>query len=224
MDNSLMEILFFALLAGVAVFKLSQLLGREDLNDIVEKKATTPDNVNVNNVIDIATRKEPEAQKEIALKQVSHLDSESKEALNAIIDQDIYFLPKDFLNGAQLAFEEIINAFAKKDTSTLQGLLSKPLYEKFENAIKQREEREETLETVIVAIIGANIKGMAINDHTATITVRVISEQIHLLKDKEDKIISGNPSDIEKIEDSWVFEKNINSSDPNWTLKSTGGA
>ena len=42
-----------------------------------------------------------------------------------------------------------------------------------------------------------------------------------ILRDKEKKIVSGNPEKIKKIYDTWVFSRDTKSNNPNWQLVDT---
>jgi len=53
------------------------------------------------------------------------------------------------------------------------------------------------------------------------VTVDFVSEIITCIKDKDKKIISGNAEKIKTVYDTWIFSKNINSSNPNWILIDT---
>ena len=53
------------------------------------------------------------------------------------------------------------------------------------------------------------------------VTVEFVSEIISCLKDKNKKILSGNPEKIKKVHDTWIFSKDINSINPNWLLIET---
>ena len=37
-------------------------------------------------------------------------------------------------------------------------------------------------------------------------------------KDKENKIIEGNPDKIKFVSDNWKFTRNVNQKNPNWYL------
>ena len=45
-----------------------------------------------------------------------------------------------------------------------------------------------------------------------------MSEVITSIKDKEKKLISGDPDKIKKIYDTWVFSRDMRSNNPNWQL------
>ena len=48
-----------------------------------------------------------------------------------------------------------------------------------------------------------------------------VSEIISCVKDKNSKIISGDPEKVKKVYDTWKFSKNVKSNDPNWSLIET---
>ena len=50
------------------------------------------------------------------------------------------------------------------------------------------------------------------------VTVNFVSEIISCVKDKNDKIIEGNPDIIRSASDVWKFSKNMWSQDPTWYL------
>ena len=52
-------------------------------------------------------------------------------------------------------------------------------------------------------------------------TVDFVGEVITCIKDKDKKIISGDPEKIKNIYDTWVFSRDTNSKNPNWHLVET---
>ena len=48
-----------------------------------------------------------------------------------------------------------------------------------------------------------------------------VSEIITCVKDKDKNIVSGDSEKIKTVYDTWVFSKNIKSSNPNWLLINT---
>ena len=49
-------------------------------------------------------------------------------------------------------------------------------------------------------------------------TVKFVAEVISVKKDKEGKIIEGNPDKIKYVTDIWKFTRNIKDKSPNWYL------
>ena len=56
------------------------------------------------------------------------------------------------------------------------------------------------------------------NNSILKVTVDFVAEVITCVRDKEKKIISGNPEKIKKIYDTWVFSRDTTSTNPNWQL------
>ena len=49
-------------------------------------------------------------------------------------------------------------------------------------------------------------------------TVKFVAEVISVKKDKDNKIVEGNPDKIKFVTDVWKFTKNIKNNSPNWYL------
>ncbi len=132
------------------------------------------------------------------------------------------FEENNFLSGAKKAFEIILTAFSKADLETLEMLVNKTIYNKFKDIIEKRKEEGITAELDFIGFDKAEIVDAKINkNNIAKITVEFISQQVNLLKDKEEKIIEGDDQYIQTITDKWTFEKAITSTNPNWILVST---
>ena len=65
------------------------------------------------------------------------------------------------------------------------------------------------------------IKDHKQNKNMLEVTVEFVSEIISCIKDKEDKIISGDPEKVKKVHDVWKFSKDSRSKNPNWLLIDT---
>jgi len=128
---------------------------------------------------------------------------------------------KDFLKGAKIAYETIVVNFASGNLKSIKSLLDKKIYDQFNNAIKERKEKEHTSETTFIGIDSAFIKEHKIKENILEVTVEFVSEIISCLKDKDKKILSGDPKKIKKVYDTWVFFKDIRSINPNWLLIDT---
>lgn len=126
-----------------------------------------------------------------------------------------------FLKGAQEAYETIITSFAKGDKSILKSLLSKKMFNEFSQAIDDRNVKKFKSETTFIGVKSLNIRKFAKLDNTYSITVDFVSEIITCLRDKDNKIIEGNPDRIKTVNDSWKFSKNMWSRDPTWYLVET---
>ena len=128
---------------------------------------------------------------------------------------------KEFLNGAKIAYESIITSFASGKISEIKTLLNKDVYNSFHEAIKERSTKQLKNETTFIGINSAEIKDHNQNNDLLEVSVNFISEIITCIKDKENKIISGDPQKIKKVNDTWKFSRNIRSQNPNWQLIET---
>ena len=128
---------------------------------------------------------------------------------------------KDFLNGAKIAYESIITSFAKGDLKSIKNLLAKNVYEQFDEAIKDKKARNVTSDTTFIGINSAEIKEHNQNKNMLEVTVEFVSEIISCVKDKDNKIVSGDPEKIKKVLDTWKFSKDSKSANPNWLLIDT---
>jgi len=130
---------------------------------------------------------------------------------------------KEFLNGAKIAYETIITDFSDNDNkiTTSKPLLNKKIYKQFDEALKERSSRGHYAEITFIGINSAIIKEQKKIDKILNVTVEFIAEVITCIRDKYKKIISGDPEKIKKIYDTWVFSRDITSSNPNWQLVNT---
>ena len=130
---------------------------------------------------------------------------------------------KEFLEGAKIAYETIITDFSDSDNklTSSKTLLSKKVYDEFKQALLERDEKGHFAEITFIGINSASIKEHKQVDNNLEVTVNFESELITCLRDKEKKIISGDPEKIKNISDTWTFSKDIRSNNPNWLLIDT---
>ena len=130
---------------------------------------------------------------------------------------------KEFLKGAKIAYETIITDFSDNDNkiTTSKPLLNKDIYNQFNEALKARSSRGHHAEITFIGINSAIIKEHKQVDKILNVTVDFIAEVITCIKDKNKKIISGDPEKIKKIYDTWVFSRDTTSVNPNWQLVGT---
>ena len=127
---------------------------------------------------------------------------------------------KEFLNGAKIAYETIITDFSDNDNklTTSKPLLNNKIFNQFNEALKERSGRGHYAEITFIGINSAVIKEHKKIDKILNVTVDFIAEVITCIKDKERKIVSGDPEKIKKIYDTWVFSRDTTSANPNWQL------
>ena len=127
---------------------------------------------------------------------------------------------KEFLNGAKIAYETIITDFSDNDNklTTSKPLLNNEIYNQFNEALRERNGKGHYAEITFIGINSAVIKEHKKIDKILNVTVDFIAEVITCIKDKEQKIVSGDPEKIKKIYDTWVFSRDTTSANPNWQL------
>ena len=127
---------------------------------------------------------------------------------------------KLFIEGAQIAYETIITDFSDNDNKLTKSkpLLSKNVHDQFNEALKDRNNRGHFAEITFIGINSAIIKEHKKINNILKVTVAFVGEVITCIKDKDKKIVSGDPDKIKKIYDTWVFSRDIKSNNPNWQL------
>ena len=143
------------------------------------------------------------------------------EALARMADTDPGFTPRSFVDGAKLAYEMVIEAFAKGDKAALKNLLAKDVFEGFSRAIDARASQGQRVESRFVGIDKANIRQASLAGRKASITMEFVSELISATYDKAGQVIDGDPKEIRQVTDVWTFERDVGSRDPNWKLVAT---
>ncbi|MGQ0484701.1 MAG: Tim44/TimA family putative adaptor protein [Hyphomicrobiales bacterium] len=147
--------------------------------------------------------------------------SAAAQGLERLVSADPQFSPKSFIDGAKLAYEMIVDAFARGDKAALKGLLAREVYDGFARAIDAREAEGQKLESRFVGIDKAEIAAAELTGKRAGITVKFVSEFISATLSKAGAVIEGDPKQVREITDVWTFEREIGSRDPNWKLAAT---
>ncbi len=157
--------------------------------------------------------KAPSQFKEV-LKTVNH---EQSKKINEKFDDEAQ---KEFLKGAKIAYETVITDFSDNDNkiTTSRPILNNEIYNQFNQALKERNSRGHFAEITFIGVNSANIKEHKKIGKILNVTVEFIAEVITCIRDKDKKIVSGDPERIKKIYDTWVFSRDTTSSNPNWQL------
>ena len=127
---------------------------------------------------------------------------------------------KEFLKGAKIAYETIITDFSDNDNKITNEipLLNKYIYKQFDDALKERAKRGHFAEITFIGVNKAEIKEHKKIGNILNVTVDFIAEVITCIKDRDKRIVSGDPEKIKKIYDTWIFSRDTTSSNPNWQL------
>ena len=127
----------------------------------------------------------------------------------------------DFLKGAKIAYETIITDFASGNLKNIKSLLDKKVFDQFNEALKERKNNSYISETIFIGIKSAEIKEHQQINNILEVTVDFVSEIISCIKDKNNKILSGDPKKAKTVFDIWKFSRDLSSNNPNWLLIDT---
>lgn len=210
------DIILFAMVAGFLVLRLRSVLGRRTGNErrrdlFVRRPRPVSDK--------LPPLVEPTA---VAVNPPSSppVDTVEKD-LDEIRRADPSFEASEFLNGARVAFEMIVRAFAEGDKSALRPLLSDEVFQQFGAAIDERMTAKETLETRILRTDSSDIVEAELLARTAQVTVKLVSHQINMTRAMDGSIVDGDPEHPIEKTDYWTFARDTQSADPNWVLIAT---
>ena len=189
------DIILLAMFAGFIILRLRNILGRKTGHQGKPMSRQFPRGVEV--------LKDLENNEAI---KTGNVDEEAK---------------KQFLKGADVAYEQIIVAFANGDKKLLKSLLGKEMYNDFSEVIDERKQKQHKYETTFIGIKSSKVLEFKKIENIYKVTVNFVSEIITCIKDKNNKTIEGNPDVIKTVNDVWIFSKNMWSQDPTWYLVET---
>ena len=186
------DIILLAMIAGFIILRLRNILGRKTGH---ESKIYTDFN-------------------EKRFETINKKNVNVNEARDTLEGQD----KKEFLKGAEIAYETIITSFAKGDKQKLEELLTKQMSNNFYEAIEERNRLKISSDLTFIGIKQSNLEKFEKVKTNLFATVKFVSEIISVKKDANNKIIEGNPDRIKTVTDHWKFTKNASSKSPNWYL------
>ncbi len=223
--------IFFLVAAVVIFFQLRNVLGRRTGNErppfdpytAGRTRDKDKDAAKTDNVVSLPRKRAPGEADDTyaAIDAVAPPPSELNKGLRAIRDADASFEPKGFVEGAKMAYEMIVMAYADGDRKTLKNLLSREVFDGFVAAIGERETRAEKIQSSFVGIDKADIVSAEMKGSEAHITLRIVSELISATRNKAGEVIDGDPETVAEVKDVWTFARDTRSKDPNWKLVAT---
>jgi predicted lipid-binding transport protein (Tim44 family) len=222
--------IFFLVAAVVIFFQLRNVLGRRTGNErppfdpYTAGRARTKDATGKPENVVSLPRKRTAAETEesfAAIDAFAKPGTDLNKGLRSIKEADPSFEPKSFVDGAKMAYEMIVMAYADGDRKTLKNLLSRDVYDGFVAAIADREKRNEKIQSSFVGIDKADIVSAEMKNGEAHITLRIVSELISATRDNAGAVIDGDPETVAEVKDVWTFARETRSRDPNWKLVAT---
>jgi predicted lipid-binding transport protein (Tim44 family) len=213
------DIILFAMVAGFLVLRLRSVLGRRTGNErrrelFVRRPRAAPEKGPT------LVQPSPGAAATTTTTTTPPADAIA-EGVNQIHRVDPSFDPSQFLEGARIAFETIVTAFANADKAGLRPLLSDEVCQQFVTAIDERTAAKETLETRILRFDSADIVEAELLGRNAQMTVKLTSQQINVTRAMDGSIVDGDPEHPTEKTDYWTFARDTRSADPNWVLVAT---
>lgn len=235
------------IVALVVILKLRSVLGRRSEEDDArmeryraEQRRTAANTTGHDKVVTLPKRGEqpnpgPAAEGGLALAEVeeriravSGSNREVERGLLDILKADSGFDPDHFLRGAKQAYELIVTAFAEGNRKLLRDLLSREVFDSFNNVISERESRGEQIDQSFVGISKADLIDAEMKDGIASITIKFVSQLISATRDRAGAVIAGDPQTVCEVTDRWTFSRDITSArarqNPNWKLVATQNA
>lgn len=195
----LLELLIFAVLAAVVLYNLYAVLGRRIGRQPGETPRPAP-------VAAPSDRRPPSADAPAAEVELS--------GLAAVKARDPAFDIDKFLQGAQSAYEIIVRAFASGDRQTLKGLLAPEVMTRFEQAMAAREAEGRSESAEFDHSPRTDVESSELNGDLARVRVRFLGEFRSRMRSSD----GAESVDERRTAETWTFQRDLSSRDPNWTL------
>ena len=193
MSNSFgyIDIILLAMIAGFIILRLRSILGRKTGHESKAYPGFADEKFNI-----------PKNDVKPTVQNHETLEGKNK---------------KEFLQGAEMAYETILTSFAIGDLKKLKSLLTASMNSNFSGAIETRNKEKIKSEFTFIGIKESSVEKYEKVKDDLSATVKFVAEVISVKK-KEDRIIEGNPDKIKFVTDIWKFTRNINNKSRNWYL------
>ncbi len=211
----MLQIIFFAVVTLVIAYRLYTELGNKNGTEDQHAQDWQP------HPLESQEEEQRPAPGPRPVEDAPQLDDSVRSGLQSLQSKDPAFDLPTFVGGAKAAFEMVLNAFSQGDRETLKSLLAKDVYQNFEQAIASREADGHQLETSLVGYKDVTVSDIELENTTAFITLRFVTEQGFVLRDKDGGILESSGAQIDEVVDIWTLARDLKSSDPNWTLIAT---
>ena len=152
------------------------------------------------------------------------VDASAGEGIRAIVAADPSFDVSRFLEGAQVAYRMILEAFWKGDEVALSRLVGDDVRDAFGQAVADRKTLGHVVDNRLVTIERAAIEKARVSGQMASITVRFDADVAALTRDADGNVVGGSLSDAVPTHDVWTFSRHMRADDPNWVLVETDEA
>ena len=198
------DILIFGVIAVFLILRLKNILGTktDTHNQDINKKETSK---NFSNIIPLKAKKNSGDLKEI----------------EKILKADPQFQVNEFLSGSTTFFKMVLESFANGNVENIAQYLKPSVLKSFKIAINERLNEKETEIIELNSIQKNEIRSVSITKTSIKISVLFETFQVRALMNKDSNVIDGDKDNEILVKDEWVFERKINSKNPNWILIET---
>lgn len=191
LDQSLIQIVVLAFVAGFVLFRLYTTLGKRP-------ERSDPRPQPAQGTLGGDPVRAPFAQ-------AGPVPSAGGDGLMAIVKADPRFDIGQFISGARGAYELIVGAFAKGDLTALKPLLTPKVFDIYSKAITDRQAAN-GVGPELVRLKSADIADASLESDVARVVVKFEAE------------LAEGAVGVRDAKEKWTFERNVRASDPNWRL------
>ena len=200
--------LILFLIAVVGFIRLRMILGRRTGNEDPLRQNKYASRVSA----DIESLTKPKEKKSL----------KTKEDILLFLSSEIPgFSSESFVDGASNAYEMILKNYADGNLKTIKNIISKDVYDGFNEAKKQIKNKNKRLVNELIAFDKSDIIDAKIERKNVLLTVEFYSRIITYVLDENDQIIEGSKDNPISVIDQWTFKKALKDKSPSWQLIST---
>lgn len=139
--------------------------------------------------------------------------------LDQVKAADPKFNDKEFLKGAQGAYEFYYDVWNKKDDEALANLCSPKLMDSLVEKLDALDAKDQSPQVEIKRIVSTKIADARMSGRTAIIDVTFVAEQSENTVSSTGKIV-GKQKPAKEVTTIWTLARPIDADDPNWVLES----
>ena len=200
--------LILFLIAVVGFIRLRMILGRRTGNEdpLRQNKYASRVSADIESLTKSKQKNQPKTKDDVLL---------------FLSDEFPAFNKVGFVDGVSNAYEMILKNYADGDLKPIKNIISKDVYNGFNEAINERKNKNKRLVNELIAFDKADIIEAKIERKSALLTVEFYSRIITYVTDENDQVIEGSKDNPVSVIDQWTFKKAFKDKSPSWQLIST---
>lgn len=210
--TSFLDIIVIVLILAFVVTRfLSHNLPEETKED---RKKAKKKSQNIVQFPEVEATLKPVKKKERVVKNLDDLSG-----VEQVKAADKSFNEKEFVDGAQYAYNMFYEAINDVDEDTLDDLTAPRLFDRFMEKVDTLEAEGKKLRIDVKEITSAEIVDAKVHGQTAIIDVKYKAQHAEYVVDAEDNVVDGDPEKTKTVDAVWTWARNVNETDPNWELE-----